>query len=128
MYLHTLQLLDSTLSVQSHTFPLRTVCSPQSSKPFHVLNPLVSLRWATLADIPSETKNVPDAPDDEDVEDWGQDDPAAMTASDRLSKLRMSNLVKQYLQAQSLEVLVENGMEDAVMRFVDKDDRDAIKE
>lgn len=40
----------------------------------------------------------------------------------------MANLVKQYLQAQNLEVLVENGLEDAVMRFVDKDDRDAIKE
>lgn len=40
----------------------------------------------------------------------------------------MATLVKQYLQAQSLDVLVENGMEDAVMRFVDKDDKDAIKE
>ena len=40
----------------------------------------------------------------------------------------MANLVRQYLQAQSLEVLVENGLEDAVMRFVDKDDKDAIKE
>jgi len=40
----------------------------------------------------------------------------------------MANLVKQYLQAQNLEVLVENGLEDAVMRFVDKDDKDAIKE
>ena len=51
-----------------------------------------------------------------------------MTTSDRLAKLRMATLVKQYLQAQSLEVLVENGMEDAVMRFVEKEDRDAIKE
>ena len=51
-----------------------------------------------------------------------------MTAQDRLAKLRMSNLVRQYLQAQNLEVLIENGMEDAVMRFVEKDDRDAIKE
>lgn len=57
-----------------------------------------------------------------------EDDPSAMTANDRLAKLRMASLVKQYLQAQNLEVLVEGGMEDAVMRFVDKDDRDAIKE
>ena len=77
----------------------------------------------------AESKNLPDAPDEEE-EDWGGDtnNPAAMTASDRLAKLRMSNLVRQYLQAQNLEVLVENGLEDAVMRFVDKDDRDAIKE
>ena len=40
----------------------------------------------------------------------------------------MASLVKQYLQAQNLEVLVENGLEDAVMRFVDKDDKDAIKD
>jgi double-strand break repair protein MRE11 len=77
----------------------------------------------------AESKNLPDAPDMEDEdEEWGADDPAAMTANDRLSKLRMANLVKQYLQAQNLEVLVENGLEDAVMRFVDKDDKDAIKE
>ncbi len=56
------------------------------------------------------------------------DDPAAMTANDRLSKLKMANLVKQYLQAQKLEVLVENGLEEAVLRFVDKGDKDAIKE
>ncbi|ORX38057.1 Mre11 DNA-binding presumed domain-domain-containing protein [Kockovaella imperatae] len=76
-----------------------------------------------------KTKNVADAPDGVDDE-WGPetDDPNAMTASDRLAKLRMSNLVRQYLQAQQLEVLVENGLEDAVMRFVDKDDRDAIKD
>jgi hypothetical protein len=74
----------------------------------------------------AESKNLPDAPDMEDEdEEWAADDPAAMTANDRLSKLRMANLVKQYLQAQNLE---ENGLEDAVMRFVDKDDKDAIKE
>lgn len=55
-------------------------------------------------------------------------DDAALTTDDRLSKLRMSSLVKQYLKAQELDVLVEGGMENAVMRFVEKDDRDAIKE
>jgi double-strand break repair protein MRE11 len=78
-----------------------------------------------------EGKNLPDAPDgEEDDEDWAGDDadPNAITAADRLAKLRMANLVKQYLQAQNLEVLVEGGLEDAVMRFVDKDDKDAIKE
>jgi double-strand break repair protein MRE11 len=62
-----------------------------------------------------------------DEEEWA-DDAGVLTANDKLAKLRMSNLVKQYLQAQNLEVLVEEGMEDAVMRFVEKDDRDAIKE
>jgi double-strand break repair protein MRE11 len=80
------------------------------------------------ADI-AETKNNPDAPEEEEEAWEGEDDdPSAATVNERLSKLRMANLVKQYLQAQNLEVLVENGLEDAVMRFVDKDDRDAIKE
>ncbi|KAL7424851.1 meiotic recombination [Cryptotrichosporon argae] len=74
-----------------------------------------------------KAKVNPDMPDD-DEEDWDADDPAAMTTSDRLAKIRMASLVRQYLQAQSLEVLVENGLEDAVMRFVDKDDKDAIKD
>lgn len=60
--------------------------------------------------------------------DEDEDDPAAITTSDRLAKIRMANLVKQYLQAQKLEFLVEDAMEDAVMRFVEKDDKDAIKE
>ena len=76
-----------------------------------------------------EAKNMPDAPDGEDEDAWmDDDDPTALTANDRLAKLRMANLVKQYLKAQELEVLIEGGMEDAVMRFVEKDDRDAIKE
>lgn len=64
---------------------------------------------------------------DIDNDEW-EEDPESLTADGRLSKLRMATLVKQYLQAQSLDVLVENGMEEAVMRFVDKDDKDAIKE
>ncbi|ORY35009.1 Metallo-dependent phosphatase-like protein [Naematelia encephala] len=75
-----------------------------------------------------KSKNVPDQPGFEDEEDQEWEDPAAITANDRLAKLRMANLVRQYLQAQNLEVLVENGLEDAVMRFVDKDDKDAIKD
>ncbi|WWC95289.1 DNA repair protein (mre11) [Kwoniella sp. B9012] len=74
-----------------------------------------------------KAKNNPDLPD-EDEDDWEGDDPTMLTTNDRLAKLRMANLVKQYLQAQNLEVLVENGMEDAVMRFVEKDDKDAIKD
>jgi double-strand break repair protein MRE11 len=44
------------------------------------------------------------------------------------SKIRMGELVKKYLQAQTLEVLGEDDLEDAVTRYVDKDDTDAIKE
>ncbi|KAG7579944.1 hypothetical protein FFLO_00152 [Filobasidium floriforme] len=44
------------------------------------------------------------------------------------SKIRMGELVKKYLQAQTLEVLGEDDLEDAVTRYVDKDDTDAIKD
>lgn len=44
------------------------------------------------------------------------------------SKIRMGELVRKYLQAQTLEVLGEDALEDAVSRYVDKDDTDAIKE
>lgn len=80
-----------------------------------------------LADSISEAKVNADAPE---MKDEGEDDEdeTAMTTRDRLNKLRMADLVQQHLKAQSLEVLVEGGLEDAVMRFVEKDDRDAIKE
>lgn len=60
-----------------------------------------------------------------EAEDDGDE---ALTIRDRLAKLEMSTLVRGYLKAQNLEVLKEEKMEEAVMRFVDKDDKDAIKE
>lgn len=47
---------------------------------------------------------------------------------ERQEKVQVSTLVHQYLEAQNLGVLAENGMQRAVTVFVDKDDRDAIKE
>ena len=88
----------------------------------------LDILWSDNQLTDAEVKNNPDAPEDEEEEWADDDDPSAATVSERLSKLRMASLVKQYLQAQNLEVLVESGLEDAVMRFVDKDDRDAIKE
>jgi double-strand break repair protein MRE11 len=45
-----------------------------------------------------------------------------------VSRVRMGELVSRFLEAQTLEVLAENALEEAVTRFVDKDDTDAIKE
>ncbi|WWC65590.1 DNA repair protein (mre11) [Kwoniella dejecticola CBS 10117] len=92
-----------------------------------VANPRDILQYYRKKNAERKVKNNPDLPE-EDLEDWEDDDPNLLTTNDRLAKLRMANLVKQYLQAQNLEVLVENGMEDAVMRFVEKDDKDAIKD
>jgi hypothetical protein len=40
--------------------------------------------------------------------------------------VRVGTLVKEYLAAQELQLLGENGMSDAIQMFVDKDDIHAI--
>lgn len=67
-------------------------------------------------------------PEFEEWEGEAADGEEQMTVRDRLAKLEMSSLVRGYLKAQELQVLAENGLENAVMRFVDKEDKDAIKE
>ena len=53
------------------------------------------------------------------------DDPD-LTISEKLAKVRVETLVKEYLAAQELQLLGENGMSDAIQMFVDKDDIHAI--
>jgi double-strand break repair protein MRE11 len=53
------------------------------------------------------------------------DDPD-LTISEKLAKVRVGTLVKEYLAAQELQLLGENGMSDAIQMFVDKDDIHAI--
>ncbi|WOO79406.1 Double-strand break repair protein MRE11 [Vanrija pseudolonga] len=96
-----------------------------------VANPRDVLQYYRKKKTEKKAANRPDVPEgDEGFSDGDDDDDgmAAMTTSDRLAKVRMANLVRQYLKAQSLDVLIEDGLEDAVMRFVDKDDKDAIKD
>jgi double-strand break repair protein MRE11 len=45
-----------------------------------------------------------------------------------VSRIKVETLVHEYLKAQQLEVLAENGMGRAVDSFVEKDDTNAIKE
>jgi double-strand break repair protein MRE11 len=76
--------------------------------------------------ITSEDKVTADQPDFDEMEEEG-----LILGSDvegGPSKIRMNELVKKHLQAQTLEVLGEDDLEDAVTRYVDKDDTDAIKE
>lgn len=49
-----------------------------------------------------------------------------MLPSEKLEKVSMSDLVRKYLATQSLHILNSTGLERAVMKFVDKDDKDAI--
>lgn len=54
------------------------------------------------------------------------DDPD-LTTSEKLAKVRVATLVKEYLGAQELQLLGENGMSDAIQLFVEKDDIHAIQ-
>lgn len=78
--------------------------------------------WQRLELTCAETANLPDQPDFDDEDDEGG------TTRDRQSQIHMGTLVKQYLLAQNLEVLKSDDLEYAVMRFIDKDDKNAIKE
>ena len=54
------------------------------------------------------------------------DDPE-LSVSEKLSKVRVQTLVREYLAAQELQLLGEAGMSDAIEMFVDKDDSHAIQ-
>ncbi|PPQ77954.1 hypothetical protein CVT25_015429 [Psilocybe cyanescens] len=54
------------------------------------------------------------------------DDPS-LTNSEKLAKIRVGTLVKEYLVAQELQCLGEGGMSDAIQMFVEKDDAHAIQ-
>ncbi|OCH84350.1 DNA repair exonuclease [Obba rivulosa] len=54
------------------------------------------------------------------------DDPE-LSVAEKLSKVRVQTLVKEYLAAQELQLLGEAGMSDAIESFVEKDDTHAIQ-
>lgn len=54
------------------------------------------------------------------------DDPN-LSISEKLAKVRVGTLVKEYLAAQELQVIGEAGMSDAIRVFVEKDDIHAIQ-
>jgi hypothetical protein len=54
------------------------------------------------------------------------DDPE-LSVQEKLSKVRVQTLVKEYLAAQELQLLGETGMSDAIQMFVEKDDLHAIE-
>ena len=54
------------------------------------------------------------------------DDPN-LTIGEKLSKVRVQTLVREYLAAQELQLLGEGGMSEAIETFVEKDDIHAIQ-
>ncbi|KAI0640408.1 DNA repair exonuclease [Trametes meyenii] len=61
-----------------------------------------------------------------DVPELSIDDPNLSTG-EKLSKVRVQTLVREYLAAQELQLLGEGGMSDAIETFVEKDDIHAIQ-
>nr|WJN24891.1 double-stranded break repair protein [Tranzscheliella williamsii] len=55
--------------------------------------------------------------------DLSQDD---LMPIERIEKVDVGKLVQEYLQAQNLDILNADGLEGAVLNFVEKDDKDAI--
>ncbi|QRW13405.1 double-strand break repair protein MRE11 [Ceratobasidium sp. AG-Ba] len=55
------------------------------------------------------------------------DDPN-ISAAEKLQKVRVQNLVKEYLAVQELQLLGELGMSDAIQTFVEKDENRSISE
>ncbi|KAF8607215.1 DNA repair exonuclease [Ceratobasidium sp. AG-I] len=55
------------------------------------------------------------------------DDPN-ISATEKLQKVRVQNLVREYLAAQELQLLGESGMSDAIQTFVEKDENRSISE
>jgi len=63
----------------------------------------------TMDDIPEGTEGQEDGEDD-----------------DGEKVIRVENLVREFLSAQTLSVLEENGLGEAIENFVDKDDKRAL--
>ena len=61
-----------------------------------------------------------------DLPELSVDDPD-LSISEKLSRVRVGTLVKEYLAAQELQLLGEGGMSDAIQMFVDKDDSHSIE-
>lgn len=56
------------------------------------------------------------------------DRPKGMEDRLRGDDFKVEDFIKEYLDAQNLELLPENGLSDAVKNFVEKDDKEAIRE
>ena len=54
-------------------------------------------------------------------------DDSNILADEKLARVRVETLVREYLQSQEMQILGELGMSDAIQTFVEKDDSHAIQ-
>ncbi|PWN45160.1 DNA repair exonuclease [Ceraceosorus guamensis] len=64
---------------------------------------------------------------DENVTEYIDPQAEGMVASEKLEKVHVGDLVREYLEAQELNILNPVGLERAVTSFIEKDNKDAIK-
>jgi double-strand break repair protein MRE11 len=86
-----------------------------------VANPGTLLQFHRRRVVQKRDKVDMDRPEDNSDDD-------GLVAGQRGSKVKMADLVHQYLEAQELNVLPANALADAVENFVEKGTKGAIKE
>lgn len=86
-----------------------------------IANPRDVLVFHRAKKMTRSGKNMPDQPE------LTIDDPDLST-TDKLSKLRMQTLVREYLSVQEMQLLAESGLSKAIATFVEKDDIHAIEQ
>lgn len=85
-----------------------------------VANPRDIVQFVKKKTISRNKKVTIDQPEGVNVGDFDDELP------ERIEKVKVETLVRQYLEAQTLQILHENGIAHAINAFVDKDDRHAI--
>lgn len=91
------------------------IANPRDVLVFHRRSKAARSKAAGLATAPDEPELSIDDPE------------LGLTTAEKLSRVRVGTLVKEYLSAQELQLLGEMGMGDAIQLFVDKDDPHAIQ-
>ncbi|CAK4031429.1 Double-strand break repair mus-23 [Lecanosticta acicola] len=81
-----------------------------------VANPVDVVQFHRKRNATRATKNQPDLPDEEVI------------AQITIDSVKVDELVKEFLTAQSLTILPQNRFSDAVNQYVEKDDRHAMEE
>lgn len=112
-----IRLKVDTTGVSTMTNPVRfgqdfagLIANPRDLLVFHRSKKLASSRSKISIDQPELSVDDPD-----------------LTNSEKLAKVRVGTLVREYLAAQELQLLGESGMSDAIQTFVEKDDVRAIQ-
>lgn len=91
-----------------------------------IANPKDVVQYYRRKTVMRSDKVRADAPDFDELE--ANEALVGPHGGEAVSKVRMNEIVNTYLAAQTLEVMKPGVLEDALHRYIDKDDTDAIRE